>query len=159
MIKYILIIISFICLTQLNAQNCQEQLLNDSLYKPTENKTIPVKSMTCKLKNGGNVQLINANGKFILKLTLKEKLGFVDTGSLEIKSGSKSFYVKSTTMYNIKEDNAYFLVDVLINYIGTLKEDGITSVVFNGKFESKLAKEDVSQIRKMAKCFYELHKK
>ncbi len=147
------------CAAIFNAQNCQDLLVSDSLFKPSENKSIPVKLMKCNLKNVDNIQLINANGKFILKITPKDKLGFVETGSLEIKSGNKSFYVKNTKFYNIKEENAYFLVDVLINYIGTLKEDGLTSIVFNGKFESKLAKDDVSQVKKMAKCFYELHKK
>lgn len=143
----------------LNAQNCQEQLLADSLYKPAEKKSVAVKAITCKLKSGGKIQLIDANGKYFLKLNLHDKLGFVEAGSLEIKSGSKSFFVRNTTLYNIKEDDAYFIIDVMINYISTLKEDGITTVVFNSKFESKLSKEDISNIKKAAKCFYELYKK
>ncbi len=141
------------------SQNCNDLLVPDSVFKPSEQKKVPGKTMTTNLKNGGKVQLINLGGKYILKITPNEKLGFVESGPLEIKSGSKSFFVKSTTLYDIKEQNAYFMIDVMINYIGTLKDDGITSVLFNTKFESKMQKEDVSNIKKMSRCFYELHKK
>lgn len=159
MVKKIHILLFTLLFGIVKSQNCQNLLVNDSLFKPSENKKIAVKAMTCNLKNGGKIQLINNNGKFILKLVLKEKLGFIETGNLEIKSGTKSFFVKNATLYNIKEEDACFLVDVMINYIGTIKEDGITSVAFNTKFETKFTKEDVSQIKKTGKCFYELHKK
>ena len=139
------------------AQNCP--VTTDTLYFPSKQISELVKVVNCPLKNGGNVQFFNDNGKFTLKLTLHEKLGFLDVGSLQIKSGTKSFFLKSTTLYNHKQPNAYFLVDVLINYIATLKDEGITSVVFNEKFEATLASEDTKNIRRTAKCFYELNKK
>ncbi len=141
------------------AQNCASQLVSDSLYKPDNKQSYLVSVLNCPLKNGGNVQFINNNGKFVLKLTLHEKFGFSDVGSLQIKSGSKSFFLKSATLYDKKEPGAYFLVDVLINYIGTLKDDGITAVVFCEKFEAALPGEDTKNIRRTAKCFYELNKK
>lgn len=145
--------------TNLLAQNCADILVPDSIYKPSEQKKVPGKVMTTNLKNGGKVQLITAGGKYLLKIIPNEKLGFVESGPLEIKSGNKSFFVKNATLYNIKEPEAYFLVDVMINYIATLKDDGITSILFNTKFESKLQKEDTGNIKKMSRCFYELHKK
>ena len=141
------------------AQNCASQLVSDSLYKPDKQQSYLVSVLNCPLKNGGNIQFINNNGKYVLKLALHEKFGFLDVGSLQIKSGSKSFFLKTATLYDKKEPNAYFLVDVLINYIGTLKDDGITSVVFNEKFEAALTGEDTKNIRRTAKCFYELNKK
>lgn len=145
--------------TPLFAQNCGDLLVPDSIYKPTEQKKVPGKVITTNLKNGGKVQLIAIGGKYVLKITPNEKLGFVESGPLEIKSGNKSFFVKNATLYDIKEPNAYFLVDVMINYIATLKDDGITSILFNTKFESKMQKEDTGNIKKMSRCFYELHKK
>jgi hypothetical protein len=139
------------------AQNCDVTV--DTLYFPSKQVAELVKVINCPLKNGGNIQFFNDNGKYILKLTLNEKFGFIDVGSLQIKSGTKSFFLKTATLYNHKQLNAYFLADVLINYIGTLKEEGITSVVFNEKFEAKMATEDVKNIRRTAKCFYELNKK
>ncbi len=141
------------------AQNCASSVVSDSLYRPDKQQSFIVSVLNCPLKNGGNIQFINHGGKFILKLMLHEKFGFLDVGPLQIKSGSKSFFVKSATLYDKKEPNAYFLVDVLINYIATLKDDGITSVVFNEKFEAALPGEDTKNIRRTAKCFYELNKK
>lgn len=159
MVKCIYILIFVFITSFLNAQGCKEQFVSDSLYKPAEKTKVAVSLININLKNGGNIQLINNNGKYVLKLALNEKFGFLETGSLEIKSGGKSFFIKNTTLYDIKEPTSYFLVDILINYVATLKDDGITSVVFNGKFEAKIAKEDVTQIKKAAKCFYELHRK
>lgn len=139
------------------AQDCD--VTTDTLYFPTKQISELAKVMNCPLKNGGNVQFFNYNGKYTLKLTLNEKFGFIDVGPLQIKSGTKCFFVKSATLHNHKQPNAYFLVDVLINYIATLKDDGITSVVFNEKFEAKLASEDIKNIRRTAKCFYETNKK
>lgn len=144
---------------KLFSQDCEDLFVSDSIFKPSEQKKVPGKVMTTNLKNGGKVQLISFGGKYILKITPNEKLGFVESGPLEIKSGKKSFFVKNATLYDLKEQNAYFLVDVMINYIGTLKDDGITSILFNTKFESKMQKEDVSNIKKMSRCFYEIHKK
>jgi hypothetical protein len=154
---YILILLS--CFNCMFSQNCKDQLVSDSLYKPVEKHSYLVSVMNCPLKNGGKVQFINNNGKFVLKITPNQKLGFLDVGPLQIKSGNKSFFLKSTTYYDHKEPNAYFLVDVLINYIGTLKEDGLTAIVFNEKFESELCSDDVKNVRRTAKCFYELYKK
>ncbi len=141
------------------AQNCSQQLVSDSLYKPTEKQSFLVNVMNCPLKNGGRIQFINNNGKFVLKITPNQKLGFVDVGPLQLKSGSKSIFFKNSTYYNHKDPGAYFLADVLINYIGTLKEDGLTSIVFNEKFEVVLSGEDQKNVRRTAKCFYELYKK
>lgn len=136
----------------------QCNLVADSLYKPAEKKSVLVSKLTCPLKNGGEIQFINSNGKYFLKLYVNEKFGFYDTGALELKSGTKSFYVKSTTWYDYKQPKPYFLVEIYINYIATLKEDGLTSVVFN-KFEAKLPKDDTKNIRETAQCFYDLYKK
>jgi hypothetical protein len=141
------------------AQNCSDQLATDSLYKPAEKQSYLVSVLNCPLKNGGSLQFINNKGKFILKITPNQKLGFLDVGPLQIKSGSKCFFVKSATLYNHKEPTAYFLVDVLINYIATIKDDGLTAVVFNEKFEAVFPGEDQKNIRRTAKCFYELYKK
>lgn len=153
---YILFLLS-VC-QYMFAQNCSELMTTDSLYKPVENQSYLVSVMNCPLKNGGNIQFINNKGKLLLKITPNQKLGFIDVGSLQIKSGSKSIFFKNTTYYNHKDPGAYFLVEVLINYIATLRDDGLTSLVFNEKFEAVFG-DDQKAIRKTAKCFYELNKK
>jgi hypothetical protein len=155
MIKSLHILFLLLC-SQLAISQCN--LVADSLYKPTEKKSVLVSMLSCNLKNGGEVQFINNNGRFFLKLYVNEKFGFTDSGSLELKSGTKSFFVKSTTWYDYKQPKPYFLTEVFINYIATLKEDGLTAVVFN-QFESKLAKEDTKSIKETAQCFYDLYGK
>ena len=71
------------------AQNCASQLVSDSLYKPTEKQSYLVNVINCPLKNGGQIQFINNNGKFVLKITPNQKLGFLDVGSLQIKTSTK----------------------------------------------------------------------
>lgn len=159
MIKQLYILVFLAAFNCTFAQNCNDQLVSDSLYKPTEKHSYLVNVLNCPLKNGGNIQFINNNGKFVLKITPNQKLGFLDVGPLQIKSGNKSFFLKSTTYYDHKEPSAYFLVDVLINYIATLRDDGLTSLVFNEKFEAVLSGEDQKNIRRVAKCFYDLYKK
>lgn len=158
MIKNLYTLVLLTACQYMFAQNCSDQLVTDSLYKPAEKQSYLVSVMNCPLKNGGNIQFINNKGKLLLKITPNQKLGFNDVGSLQIKSGSKSIFFKNTTYHNHKEPNAYFLVDVLINYIATLRDDGLTSLVFNEKFEAAFP-EDQKIIRKTAKCFYELNKK
>jgi hypothetical protein len=157
MIKKLYISCFLTVVTGLSAQNCVET--TDSLFNPASKQTSMVSVLNCPLKNGGNIQFFNNNGKYVMKMVLHEKFGFIDVGSLQIRSGTKGFFIKNATLYNHKSPEAYFLVDVMINYIGTLKEEGITSVVFMDKFEAKLAKEDVKNIRATAKCFYEANKK
>ncbi len=141
------------------SQNCKDQLVTDSLYRPSEKQSVLVSVLNCPLKNGGNIQFINNKGKLLLKITPNQKLGFVDVGSLQIRSaGNKSIFFKNTTYFNHKEPTAYFVVDILINYVATLRDDGLTSLVFNEKFEAAFP-DDQKAIRKTAKCFYELNKK
>ena len=115
MIKQFYILTFLAGFNSLFAQNCNEKPISDSLYKPNEKQSYLVSVLNCPLKNGGNIQFINNNGKFILKITPNQKLGFLDVGPLQLKSGNKSFFLKSTTYYNHKDPGAYFLVDVLIN--------------------------------------------
>jgi hypothetical protein len=155
--KKFFIIGFFVFSKALFSQDCKDQVVTDSVFKPSENKKVVAGILTCGLKNGGAVQFINQNGRFMLKIIANEKFGFEDKGSLELKSGTKSFFVKSTTLHDFKLPQPYFLVDILINYVGTLKDEGLTAIVFN-KFEAKLAKEDTKIIKETADCFYAMNK-
>lgn len=141
------------------SQNCKEQPVTDSVYKPSERKKVLAEIHTLNLSNKGKIYLINHNGKFFLKLSLNEKMGLADLGNLEIKSGGRSYFIKNATYYDMNENNGYFFIDMGINYVATLKDEGITSVIYNTKFEAKLQKDDMNAVKKTAKCFYEMHKK
>ncbi len=159
MVKKLNILCLFITTAFCIAQPCKNQtFLADSVIKPGENVKIWANVLNCPLKNGGNVQFINQNKKYYLKLALNDKFGFEDLGSIELKSGNKSFFVKSVKLYDAKKPQPYFVLEILINYVATLKDNGLTSVVFNN-FESKLSKQDSDNIEKSANCFYSEHSK
>lgn len=145
--------------TLVRAQNpCLNLFLTDSLTKPGEKEGVLVNALTAPLKTGGTVQIINHNDRFFLKLKITEKLGFVASGPLELKSGTKSFYVKTAQLNNINKPNANFVIEVFINYVATLRDHGLTGLVFN-THEIKFAKEDTKNIREIAGCFYTEHNK
>lgn len=158
MIKKIYILFLLVCSSYVFSQPCKDQLISDSLFKPNDNSTVAVSSLNCALKNGGGIQFLNQNGKYFLKIKPNQKIGFDEKGSLELKSGSKSFFVKNAILIDAKKPEPYFVVDIQLNYVATLKESGLTSLIFN-TFEVKFAKQDVENIRETAKCFYSLNNK
>jgi len=139
-------------------QDCKEQIVSDSIVRPSDNKKILANVLYMGLKNGGAVQFASDNGKYYLKITPHEKFGYIEDGALELKSGSKSFFVKNAKLHNIKDLGAFFVVEIYLNYVATLKEDGLTGIVFN-KFEVKLEKVDTKNVERTAECFYKLNNK
>ncbi|MGZ3883693.1 MAG: hypothetical protein ACXVPQ_07815 [Bacteroidia bacterium] len=158
MTKRIYILLFVVCSLAAGAQPCKEQVVSDSVLKPGETKKVIASVLYMGLKNGGAVQFVSDNGKYYLKITPHEKLGFVENGSLELKSGSKSFFVKNAKLYNIKDPGAYFITEIFMNYVATLKDNGLTGLVFN-QFEIKFNKEDSRKVEETADCFYKLYKK
>ncbi len=159
MLRKLHILVLLFTLGFCSAQPCKNLLfLGDSVIKPNENVKIWANVLNCPLKNGGNIQFISQNRKFYLKLALNDKFGFEDLGSIELKSGTKSFFVKSVKLYDAKKPQPFFVIEILINYVATLKDNGLTSVVFNN-FESKLSNQDSDNIEKTANCFYSEHSK
>jgi hypothetical protein len=158
MIRKLYILFLVVCGTSVMAQPCKDQVISDSVLKPGETKKVIANVLYLGLKNGGAVQFISDNGKYFLKITPNEKLGFVDNGALELKSGSKSFFVRSTKLYNIKEPGAYFIIEIFMNYVATLRDNGLSGLTFNN-FEIKFNKEDSKNVERTAECFYKLNNK
>jgi len=137
---------------------CLNQFMNDSVVKPGEKTATVVNALTVNLKTGQTIQFINgANKKLYVRIKTNDKLGFIPEGGLELKSGSKSIYFK-TNLHNINKTNPYFIVDVGINYIATLKDYGMSGLVFNSH-EIKFIKEDIKAIKETANCFYVMNTK
>ena len=112
--SYIFFLIGIIAYA--GAQNpCINQFINDSVTKPGETNPIVVNALTYTLKNGGEIQFIKDEGKLFLRIKIIDKLGFVPDGMLELMSGSKSIFFK-TTLHNINKSNAYFIVPIGSNY-------------------------------------------
>jgi len=61
---------------------------------------------------------------------------------------------KGIKQYQKDKHTGFFVMEVFKNYIATLKDDGITSYVFNAK-ETVLSKSEIKDVKKIANCFYQ----
>jgi hypothetical protein len=135
--------------------NCEVDFVPDTLFVPKEAKTFSGKYLQTSLKNNATLQLYSLNNnKFYLKLVVKENLYFDKTDLLEILSGTKSWARKDITQYQLDKSTGYYVVEIFKNYIGTLKDEGITGIVF-GKVKTTFSKQDANEIKKISKCLYE----
>jgi len=144
------------CFAMMNAQNtCEMGFIRDSLYVEKENTFIGADGLkTPSFKDGGEVKIFKVGSKNYLMLICKSNLYFDLISDLEIKSGTKSMVAKGVKQYQKNKHTAFFVVEILKNYVATLKDDGITSYVFNAK-ETFLAKNEVKEVKKIANCFYQ----
>lgn len=155
--KYIVVLFSvlFTVLCGYSQSSGDFTILKDTVRIPKENKVYESQYVITTLKNGSTIQLIkSSNNKFYMRIVTSENLYFDKKDVLEIQSGSKSFFAKETTNYALNKNTGYYVVEIFKNYVGTLKEDGITGLVF-GEAETTYSKQDCNQIKQMAKYFYE----
>ena len=135
------------------AQDCEFK--RDTIFVPKEKKTLQSEVLEATLRNGSVVQLIKApNGKLYMKLIVTENLYFDKIDQLEVKSGSKSFYVKDAKHYQYTKHKGYYFFEIYKNYVVTLKDNGLTGILF-GKAETEFTRSDSNLIKKTAACFYE----
>jgi hypothetical protein len=155
--KYISLIIGIFFFSSFgfSQQSGDFAFIKDTVRIPKENKVVDSEYLITSLKNGTTIQLVKApSSKFYLRICTSENLYFGKTDMLEIKSGSKSFFAKETTNYELSKNSGYYVIEIYKNYIGTLKEDGITGFIF-GKATTTFSKQDCNQVKQMAKHFYE----
>lgn len=143
------------CVVPTVAQSNCPNLTEDTLFLPKESKAIAAEYMQANLKNGGNLRLYKTRtNKLYLRLVVTENLYFDKVDLLELQSGSKSFYAKDTKQVGVDKSSGAFVVEIYKNYVYTLREDGLSRLVF-GKTETSFGRGDGSQVRQLAKCFYE----
>lgn len=129
--------------------------MNDTVLTTTKQKITDGEFIETTLKNNSIVRLYKLkNNKYYLKLIVSENLYFDKIDLLEVQSGTRSYYEKDIKQHELNKSTGYFVFEVYRNYIATLRDEGITAIVF-GKVETDFSKQDASQIRHMAKCFYE----
>lgn len=108
-----------------------------------------------KLRNESMVRILKtANNKLYLRIIVTRNFYFNKIDMLEIKSGNRSYYVKNTKQHKIDKTHGLFVTEIFRNYLGTLKEYGITGIVFGGA-ETDFTKQDASQVKEIAKCIYQ----
>lgn len=140
----------------LRAQNtCEMGFVRDSLYNEKEGAFVGADGLrTNPFKDGGEVKIFKVGNKYYLMIFCKSHLYFDLAHDLEIRSGTKSMVQKGIKQIQKDKFTGFFVIEILKNYVATLKDEGITSYVFNTK-ETFLSKSEVKEVKKIANCFYQ----
>jgi hypothetical protein len=111
--------------------------------------------ISVSIKNNYQVQFIKHNKTTYLKLIIKNDLGYGRTCSLMLYSTKKQYYTKSITLQPIDKTSAYFLLEINSNYLKTMMDNGLTSIVFCENSEFVIPKSDSELVKQGAACFYD----
>lgn len=155
--KITLLIFSFFLfiLTGNGQENCDPGFASDTLYIPESGKVLNGEAIQTTLKNGTIVKMFKTkDSRYYIKFFITTNFYFNKVDVLEIRSGSKSYYAKDTKQYKLSKTTGMYVIEIYRNYISTLKDEGITSVVF-AKAETDFTRQDAGQVKKISKCFYE----
>lgn len=129
--------------------------VKDTMSIQKDEKIVDGEYVETTLKNLSVVRLFKTNdNKFYMRFIVTEDFYFNKVGTLEIKSGSKSYYAKDTRQHKVNKTKGMYVIEVHKNYLATLKEDGITSIAF-ASGETDFTRQDAGQIREIARCIYE----
>jgi hypothetical protein len=136
--------------------SCRSQcsFQEDSLFIPKENKIVAAVFLDVQLKKSSMQFIKIKSEKYFLRLVVTENLYFDKIDQLELQSGKKSFYAKDVKQIEVDKHSGYFLVELFKNYVATLKDDGLTAIVFN-KAQTNFSKQETALVKQNAKCFYE----
>lgn len=129
--------------------------VTDTLFNEKDDSFLMADGLTTPMfKSGSQVKLFKVANKYYLEIEVRDNLYFDKVDNLEVKSGSKSMFQKGIKQHQKNKHTAFFVMEVFKNYIATLKDDGITSFVFNNA-ESTFSKQEIKEIKKIANCFYQ----
>lgn len=134
---------------------CNQSLVTDSCTLESPSKKELVQLMQVKIKNNYQVQFIKQGQRTFLKIIVRDNLGYGKTGPLLLYSNKKQYFTKSIKLEIIDKASAYFLVDLNSNYLTTIKDNGLTSIVFNQNVEFVIPKQDSELVKQLAACFNE----
>jgi hypothetical protein len=153
-IQVLAILLFFSCITG-NAQTKDNLVFRrDTMSNPASGKVLEGEYLETVLKNLSEVRLFKtADEHYYLRFIVTKNFYFDKVDVLEIQSGTRSYYAKETRQFKISKTKGLFLIEVFKNYIGTLKDDGITGIVFS-EAQTDFTRQDASQIRAMASVFY-----
>ncbi len=153
--KNIMVLCLLLLVTGLEAQH-ECRFTSDSCLIPPGNTKLPVELIDVKMKDNAHVQFVRYNGRLFLRIVVTANLGFGKTGPLLLKSGTKQMYYKSATLSMPDKGAACFMLELYPNYEVTLREYGLSSIVFNGSAEFSVPHQDSELVKEGARCFYSL---
>src|SRR4051812_2929838 len=98
--------------------NCESSFAKDTMSVPEIGKILEGEYIETTLKDFSQFRIFRtADDKYYLRFIVKQNFYFNKIDVLEIRSGSKSYYVKNTKQYKIDKTTGLFLVEVFKNYI------------------------------------------
>src|SRR5688572_1456776 len=154
-IRFIVFCFFLLCLENKGQEQQASGFVSDTMSIPETGKVLNGEYIETTLKNLSVVRLFKTNDNhYYLRLIVTKNFYFDKIDMLEIQSGTKSFYAKGSKQHKISKTRGLFICEVYSNYIVTLKDEGITGIVF-GKTETDFSKSDAAQVKKIAATFYE----
>lgn len=117
------------------------------------NKKEVISYVECSIKKNYLFQFFTHNSKNYMRIVVKDNLGFDKTSSLLFYCGKKQIYIKSIKLQSIDRSSAFFMVELNPNYIATIKQLGISEMIFDETSSFSIPKSDSESIKKTLDCF------
>jgi hypothetical protein len=134
-------------------QDCPA-LIADTMTLPGEHKALNGEYLEAQMKNGSTIRFFKTENEHIyLRIVVTKNFYFNQVSTLEIKSGSKSYYIKNAKQYKLDKVHGLYVAEIYSNYLNTLKELGITAIDFGGVV-TDFTKHDASEVKNAAGCVY-----
>lgn len=150
------LLLLFAALACRSQEGCEAGFRQDTLLLPGQKRSIAVEYLQTTLKNRSVVRLYRAAGnKYYLKLIVTENLYFDKTDKLEVQSGGMSYTEPKIVQYELDKSTGYYVFEIFKNYVATLKDEGITAIVF-GTAKTDFSRQDTRKIRDISKCLYDI---
>jgi hypothetical protein len=156
-IKVILLSFSLVlsCLLRGQEANCENSFLVDTITIFSEGKLYEGEVLKTTLKNQSQVQMFAIERKrYFIRIYVTENFYFNKVDILTVESGKWTYPVKNCKQYKISKTMGMYVFEVQKNYLATLREEGMTGLVFAGS-KSDFTRNDGQQLKKMCRCFYE----
>ena len=144
-----LLLCTMVTFAALGAQ-AQCSFSGDTMSVPGTGKVLEGEYIETTLKDLSEVRFFRTNdNKIYLRLIVTQNFYFGKTDVLEIKSDNKSYYAKNTTQHKVTKTKGLYLTEVFPNYLGTLKDLGITGLSF-AEAETKFTRRYAKQVKQIA---------
>lgn len=115
-----------------------------------------VEMMDVTIKNNYQLQFIlSKDKKNYLRIVVHDNLGFGQIGEFMLICGKKQIYDKDVKLVSIDKNSGWFIIELNPNYIQTLRDLGLTKIIFRDTVEFLVPKSDSEKIKQTAACFFE----
>jgi len=97
-----------------------------------------------------------ADHHIYLRMLVTSNFYFDKVGPLEILSGNLTYTAKQVRQFMVSKNMGLFITEVFSNYLSTLRNEGISDLVFN-QAKTKFSRSDTQKIKRMATYFQNVY--